>query len=300
MAIDAIAQGATAAYNKGGDAPGAYAKALGAALGAAAGNGCIDAVFEIVNQAIIKGGYPVEVVVGRALAQASAQGVDSATGEVLAKATAVVICKGGESASACARAWTQAVKMDGNGCPVLIKAYAQAKAQCGPGYATSQTYASVYKEALVACKVAEPSYQPPAPMAPAYNPPSAISVSQGPGGQTINTGSMVIQQGSGGMSISGMPRGGMMRQFGRKMLAVQAGAAGRGSSHRKMLQFGGYFPFSATANAAAINNGWANGPITANSFSQAQGSATSNAVAINNGVANGGVTANANAVAYGR
>lgn len=314
--INAIAQGATAAYNKGGNAPAAYADALGVAVGAAAANGCIDTVFELVNQAIMKGGYPVEVVVGRALAKGTAQGVDSATGEVLAKATAVVICRGGESASACARAWSQAIKMDGNGCLVLVKAYAYAKARCGPGYATSQATSTVYKEALGYCKV---DYTPQAYQQPsqpqAYQQPGAyqqapapVSVSQGPWGQTINSGGMTIQQGPGGMSIGGV------NMFGRKMLAATstgAASASRASNNRKMLQWGGgYFPSwvggaQANSNAAAINNGVANGPITANAFSQANGygggpaSANSNAVAMNNGVANGGVTANAASVAYG-
>jgi hypothetical protein len=207
--------------------------------------------------------------------------------------------------------------MDGNGCLVLVKAYAYAKARCGPGYATSQATSTVYKEALGYCKVsddytprsyqqpAQQPYQQPAQRPPTYQQaPGPMSVSQGPWGQSINTGGMSIQQGPGGMSIGGL------NMFGRKMLAAtKAGGAAAGRSNRKMLQFGGFPSWfggaQANSNAAAINNGYANGPVTANAFSQAYGngggpaSANSNAVAINNGYANGGVTANAGSVAYG-
>lgn len=117
-------------------------------MGAASSNGCINEVFEVVNQAIIQGGYPTAVVVGRALALGSAGGAD----QVLAKATAVVMCKGGESASACARAWAQAIQLDTNGCLVLVQAFAQAKAQCGPGFATAQVQATVFRQPLGTCK----------------------------------------------------------------------------------------------------------------------------------------------------
>lgn len=150
--IDAIADGTAAAYADGEHAQTAYAKALGAAVGAAASNGCIDTIFDLVNRAIMKGGYSTEVVVGRALAMGTSEGADSATSQVLAKATAVVMCRGGETASACARAWAQAIKRDDNGCLVLVKAFAFAKASCGPGFATAQASATVFKQPLGVCK----------------------------------------------------------------------------------------------------------------------------------------------------
>jgi hypothetical protein len=86
--------------------------------------------------------------VGRALATGSAQGV----GEVLVTATATIICMGGEYASACARAWVEAIRLNSKGCLVLVKAFAQAKAQCGPGYATAQVKAATFTEPLGTCK----------------------------------------------------------------------------------------------------------------------------------------------------
>ncbi|KAF6261812.1 hypothetical protein COO60DRAFT_724204 [Scenedesmus sp. NREL 46B-D3] len=71
--INAIATGAIKAYDQGKDAIAAYASAMGAAVVAANSNGCINEVFEGVNQAIIKGGYKVEVVVGVAPPQAHVQ-----------------------------------------------------------------------------------------------------------------------------------------------------------------------------------------------------------------------------------
>ena len=61
VAIAAIAKGSTTAYNNG--QPATFAQALTAGVGAAASNGCTNNWFEIIDQAIIVGGHPVEVVV---------------------------------------------------------------------------------------------------------------------------------------------------------------------------------------------------------------------------------------------
>jgi acylphosphatase len=50
-AVNAIAQGATEAYNNG--QPATFAQALTAGVGAAASNGCTKDWFEIINQAIV-------------------------------------------------------------------------------------------------------------------------------------------------------------------------------------------------------------------------------------------------------
>jgi hypothetical protein len=124
-----------------------YAEAMGAAVGAAKANGCIDELFEVVNQAIMRGGYKVEVVTGRALAL----GIAGGAGQVLAQATAVVMCKGGASAVACAKAWAQAVQMDGMGCLFLVQAFSQARAECGPGFANSEEKTSIWTTPLGTC-----------------------------------------------------------------------------------------------------------------------------------------------------
>lgn len=152
VVINAIATGSVAAFNQGTAAQTDYATALGAAISASATSGCIDTFLELVNKGIIIGGKPSEVVVGRALAKGAAGGVGSATGKVLATATAAVICRGGETASACARAWAQAIELDPNGCEVLVTAYAEAKASCGPGFATAQARSFVFIEPLGVCK----------------------------------------------------------------------------------------------------------------------------------------------------
>eukprot|EP00775_Hariotina_reticulata_P013677 gene13677-13799_t len=144
-AVGALASGAARAYDLGQQY--AYAQAMGAAVGAANDNGCIDELFEVVNQAIIRGGYKVEVVTGRALAL----GIAGGSGQVLAQATAVVMCKGGESAVACAKAWAQAVQMDGMGCFYLVQAFSQARAECGPGFANSQAKTSIWTTPLGTC-----------------------------------------------------------------------------------------------------------------------------------------------------
>jgi hypothetical protein len=155
VAVDAVTQGSTAAYNNGN--PSSFAQALTAGVGAAASNGCTNDWFEIINQAIVDGGYPVEAVVGTALAAGSAQGA----GDVIVSATATIMCRGGEYASACARAWVKAIRLNPKGCLVLVKAFAQAKAQCGPGYATSQVQAATFTEPLGTCRT--PGLGPVAP-----------------------------------------------------------------------------------------------------------------------------------------
>lgn len=298
--IDAIAQGSNAAYNKGQNAQVEYAKAMGAAVGAAQANGCIDTVFELVNQAIIKGGYPTEVVVGRALALGTAKGVDSETGEVLAQATAVVICRGGESASACARAWSQAIKMDKNGCLVLVKAYAHAKAKCGPGYATNQVSATVFKEPLGVCKAPEfTSAPPPAPAPttsqapPTYTPSQTngggwkphnfgggMTVSQGWGGQTFSGGGMSVSQGSGFPSW----------MTGRKMLSVSvSGTVVAGQGNLKL--------FGISRALKNVQQGWSGWPFGGTDSGVTKTAANANSFAGNSGNANGGVDSMANAMA---
>lgn len=150
-AIGALASGAARAYDLGQQK--AYAEAMGAAVGAASDNGCVNELFEVVNQAIIRGGYKVEVVTGRALALGTAGGA----GVVLAQATAEVMCKGGASAVACAKAWAQAVQMDGMGCFYLVQAFSQARAECGPGFANSQAKTSIWKTPLGTCS-ANPAF----------------------------------------------------------------------------------------------------------------------------------------------
>ena len=319
-AIDAIAQGSKAAYYNGQGAQNDYAQAMGAAVGAAASNGCINEVFEIVNQAIIKGGFPTEFVVGRALAAGTAQGVDSETGEVLAKATAVVICRGGESASACARAWAQAIKMDSNGCLVLVKAYAHAKAQCGPGYATSQVKATVFKEPLGVCNAPglysnpppAPEPQKQAPSAPAPAPYKGWSVNQGPGGQSVNGDGMSINQGWGGQGA---------HFWGKRLLSVahsgdQQLEGGRAATHflnagRRMLKgvsvvaWSGDGGAKANANSFAGNTGDNYGDLFAGSNAAAFGqgapaTAQANSAAVNKGNVGGSTRAVSNAVAVGR
>jgi hypothetical protein len=324
-AIDAIAQGSKAAYYNGQGAQNDYAQALGAAVVAAASNGCIDDVFEIVNQAIIKGGFPTEFVVGRALAAGTAQGVDSDTGEVLAKATAVVICKGGESASACARAWAQAIKMDSNGCLVLVKAYAHAKAQCGPGYATSQVKATVFKEPLGVCNAPGLySNPPPAPAPSAPAPASAPapykgwSVNQGPGGQSVNGDGMSVNQGWGGQGLHAWP---FHAAMGKRLQSV-AHSGGQGqpedgrpatpflNAGRRMLKgvsvaaWDGDGGANANANSFARNTGYSYGEVFAGSNAAALGhggpaTAVANSAAVNSGNA-GPTRAVANAFASGR
>jgi hypothetical protein len=144
----AVAQGCRTAYSDGKRAQGKYAQALNAAISIAASNGCTNELFETINRAIILGGQPTEVVVGRALAAGSAQGA----GEVIVSATATIMCRGGEYASACARAWVEAIRLNSKGCLVLVKAFAQAKAECGPGYATSQVQAATFTEPLGTCR----------------------------------------------------------------------------------------------------------------------------------------------------
>jgi hypothetical protein len=141
-----------AAFNRGAAAQAEYATALSAAISASATAGCIDNFLELVNKSVVIGGKPSEVVVGRALAKGAAGGVGSATGQVLATATAAVICRGGETASACARAWVQAIQLDPNGCEVLVTAFAEAKASCGPGFAMSQARSFVFTEPSGICK----------------------------------------------------------------------------------------------------------------------------------------------------
>jgi hypothetical protein len=320
-AIDAIAQGSKAAYYNGQSAQNDYAQALGAAVVAASSNGCIDEVFQIVNQAIIKGGFPTEFVVGRALAAGTAQGVDSETGEVLAKATAVVICKGGESASACARAWAQAIKMDSNGCLVLVKAYAHAKAQCGPGYATSQVKATVFKEPLGVCNAPGLYSNPPpapAPSAPAPAPYKGWSVNQGPKGQAVNGDGMSVNQGWGGQGLHAWP---FYAATGKRLLSVAHSGGqqledGRPVTHflnagRRMLKGVSVAAWDrdggakANANSFAGNTGNVFGDLFAGSNAAAIGqggpaTAVANSAAVNQGNVGGSTRSVSNAFASGR
>lgn len=99
-------------------------------------------------------------VVGAALAASSAQGA----GDIIATATATIMCKGGAHASACAHAWVEAIRLNSKGCLVLVKAFAHAKAQCGPGFATSQVQAVTFTEPLGTCRA--PGLKPAAPATP--------------------------------------------------------------------------------------------------------------------------------------
>lgn len=71
----------------------------------------------------------------------SAAGGDQARG--LAAAIAVVSCEGGASAEAFARALTQSIEQDSNGCRVLVTASSYAVATCGPNGAFAQSGSSV-------------------------------------------------------------------------------------------------------------------------------------------------------------
>jgi hypothetical protein len=70
-----------------------------------------------------------------------AAGGDQAKG--LAAAIAVVSCEGGASAEAFARALSQSIERDENGCDVLVTASSYAVARCGPNGAFAQSGSSV-------------------------------------------------------------------------------------------------------------------------------------------------------------
>jgi hypothetical protein len=345
--IAAVSAGAIRAYDQGSDAINAFAGAMGAAVGAANSNGCINEVFEGVNQAIIMGGFKVEFVTGKALALGVAQGAASEGGEVLAKATAVVICRGGASASACAKAWNQAIKIDPtNGCAVLVKAYVHARAYCSAGKAYSNVQSTVFKEPIGTC-APQTLYNGAA--AGSFTPQGGMSISQGPNGQTVTypDGTTVTQGpgvsvsvwatngGSGGRGTPSYVVQGVDGQrivFGRKMLQddwetnTDDSRRGWGGWGRRKLQGTEQWPFNgnsynnnANSIAQATNNGFANGPVVANSNAYANDNgpnsgyggwgcwwcssrttANSAAVATNNGYANGPVVANSAAYANGR
>jgi hypothetical protein len=211
IVIAAIASGAVKAYDQGSNAINAFAGAMGAAVGAASSNGCIDEVFEGVNQAIMKGGFKVEVVTGKTLAMGVAKGAASEGGEVLAKATAVVICRGGASASACAKAWNQAIKIDPkNGCAVLVKAYVHARAYCSAGKAYSNVQSTVYKETVGTCQAkglydgagyGSNGYNAPAAGA-GYGSNGAPSYTGAPSGSYTPQGPMMFSQGADGQTVT--------------------------------------------------------------------------------------------------
>jgi hypothetical protein len=337
--IAAVASGAARAYDQGSNAINAFAGAMGAAVGAANSNGCINEVFEGVNQAIIMGGFKVEFVTGKALAMGVAQGVASEGGEVLAKATAVVICRGGASASACAKAWNQAIKIDPkNGCAVLVRAYVHARAYCSAGKAYSNVQSTVFKEPIGTC-APETLY---GAASGSYTPQGAMSISQGQNGQTVTyPDGTVVTQGpgvsisvwatNGGRGGQGVPTyvmqgvDGQRIILGRKMLRHAPLSKLVSAAARKLLGveqwpfYGNSYDNNANSFAQATNNGIANGPVVANSnaFANDNGpnsgyggwgcwwcssrtTANSAAVATNNGVANGPVVANSNAFANGR
>lgn len=70
-----------------------------------------------------------------------AAGGDQAKG--LAAAIAVVSCEGGASAEAFAKALSQSIETDKNGCKVLVTASSYAIAKCGPNGAFAQSGSSV-------------------------------------------------------------------------------------------------------------------------------------------------------------
>lgn len=289
--VDAIAAGASKAYDEG--TKDQYAQALGAAVGAANDNGCINEVFDAVDQAIMKGGYKVEAVVGKALAIGVASGTAGA-GDVLAKATAVVICKGGEAASACARAWAQAIKIDPtNGCAVLETAWVYAKAFCSEGSAKTQVQSTFFEQPLGQCGMSE--------FASGSSPSPDPFVQQGPNGQTVSYPGGGITQNSNGQTVT--YNGGSVTQSnnGYQTITGPDGTLVQGPdgmhfySGRKMLAV------ISVANAAATNTGVVNGgQVTANAMSTAQGNgwedilSQANAAATNTGIINGGsLTSNA-------
>lgn len=201
-AVDAVAAGAIRAYDAGPAAVKAFAATMGDAVFAAEKNGCIDDLFEGVNQAILKGGEKVEYVTGKALALGVAQGTASSGGQILAKATAKVICRGGASASACAKAWNQAIKFDPiNGCAVLVQAYVHAQAYCTKGVAMTKVQSTVFKYPLGECRAPGLTSSNPGGSniaAGSVSPGGAIIISQGPNGNKITApDGTTITQGPG-------------------------------------------------------------------------------------------------------
>jgi hypothetical protein len=318
VAINAIASGAIRAYDQGSEAIAAYAGAMGAAIAAASSNGCINEVFEGVNQAIILGGFKVEAVTGKALALGVAQGVASEGGEVLAKATAVVICRGGASASACAKAWNQAIKIDPkNGCAVLVKAYVHARSYCSEGKAYSNVQSTVYKETVGECSaqglfngygsgsnggVAAGSYGPQGSMSiyqgsngQTVTYPDGTTVTQGPGVSSSVWGSNGYNGGSWGLGRRGgvisalisQGTNGQSMSWGRKMLAA-------GSKHDSIRILGAAtagFELKKLEGARRLQQ-WGSYFGNGNSYDN---NANSFAGATNNGYSAGGVFANSQA-----
>lgn len=88
-----------------------------------------------------------------AFAQAIASGGEDS--EALAAATAIAFCKGGGTATAFAKAYSEALSINQNGCLVLTKAKALAVAQCKGGVFRSYTEASVEKKVIGLCGILE-------------------------------------------------------------------------------------------------------------------------------------------------
>jgi hypothetical protein len=268
VAINAIASGAIRAYDQGSEAIAAYAGAMGAAIGAANSNGCINEVFEGVNQAIILGGFKVEAVTGKALALGVAEGVASEGGEVLAKATAVVICRGGASASACAKAWNVAIKIDPkNGCAVLVKAYVHARSYCSEGKAYTNVQSTVYKETVGECSAqglfnGYGSGSNGGVAAGSYGPQGSMSIYQGANGQTVTyADGTTVTQGPGVSSSVWGSNGynggswGWGRRGGLISTLISQGGNGQSMSWgRKMLHAGSKHDSGVLAAVTAGSN----------------------------------------------
>lgn len=86
-----------------------------------------------------------------AFAEAVASGGDDA--DALAEATAIAFCKGGSTATAFAKAYSEALSINKNGCLVLTKAKAIAVAQCKGGVFRAYAEASTEKKVLGICGI---------------------------------------------------------------------------------------------------------------------------------------------------
>lgn len=199
----------------------------------------------------------MEYVTGKALALGVAQGTASSGGQILAKATAVVICRGGKSASACAKAWNQAIKFDPvNGCAVLVQAFVHAKAYCSAGKAITQVQSTVFKYPLGECRA--PGLDGDDTMnggadgmaAGSASPSGSVVISQGPKGNQIQypDGTTVTQGPGVSASVVANNGGWFGHKFGPATQVYQGPEGQRIVFGRKLLH-------PAAAEAAVESQG---------------------------------------------
>jgi hypothetical protein len=120
----------------------AFAAGLVNGLLSAHQQGCRDNFFPAVGGAVAMGGAPTTTAVGMAFAMApgssvTPQGVATrSVQDVLASATANIICKGSSRTSGIAAAWNQAVAMHPSTCAALTMGLARSSIRCTASAAT--------------------------------------------------------------------------------------------------------------------------------------------------------------------